>query len=95
LMQATFRDPEGMYYLSRQLAYLGKEDYALDMLGRAIDNGFYCYPAIVRDPWLDSLRASAEFSSLLRKSQQLHREAAAAFTASGGDAILGLRSGLE
>ncbi len=25
LMQATFRDPEGMYYLGRQLAYLRQE----------------------------------------------------------------------
>ena len=92
LMQATFRDPEGMYYMSRQLSYLGHEPYALDMLGRAIDNGFFCYPAMVRDPWLDNLRASPGFTALLRKSDQLHREAATAFLAAGGDALLGIRA---
>jgi len=29
----TFRDPEGMYYLARQLSYLGQESSALLMLG--------------------------------------------------------------
>jgi len=92
LMQATFRDPEGMYYMSRQLSYLGHERYALDMLGRAIDNGFFCYPAMVRDPWLDNLRASPGFTALLRKSDQLHREAATAFLAAGGDSLLGIHA---
>ena len=32
LMKATFRDPEGMYYLARQLSYLHEEGPALDML---------------------------------------------------------------
>jgi len=89
-MQATFRDPEGMYYLSRQLSYLGQEAWALDMLARAIDKGFFCYTAMVRDPWFDSLRASSQFTALLRKSHQLHREAASAFLAARGDSLLGL-----
>jgi TolB-like protein len=92
LLQATFRDPEGMYYLSRQLSYLGHEAWALDMLARAIDNGFFCYAAMVRDPWFDSLRASSIFTALLRKSHQLHRQAAAAFLAAGGDSLLGIRA---
>ena len=59
---------------------------------RTIDNGFFCYPAMVRDPWFDSLRASSIFTALLRKSHQLHREAAAAFLAAGGDSLLGIRA---
>ena len=90
LMQATFRDPEGMYYMARQFSYLGQETYALDMLARAIDNGFFCYAAMVRDPWFDSLRASSIFTALLRKSHQLHRQAASAFLAARGDSLLGL-----
>src|SRR6266852_8721717 len=92
LMQATFRDPEGMYYMSRQLSYLGAEAYALEMLGRAINNDFFCYPAMVRDPWFDGLRARSEFTALLRKSHQLHREAASDFLAAGGDSLLGIRA---
>lgn len=90
LRKATFRDPEGMYYLARQLSYLGQGAEALEMLSRAIEHGFFCYPAMVRDPWLDGLRGRPDFTELLRKSQQLHREASAVFLAAGGDTLLGM-----
>jgi len=92
MRRATFRDPEGMYYLARQFSYLGRAEEALEMLSRAIDHGFFCYPAMVRDPWLDSLRARPDFTELLRKSQQLHREASASFFAARGDTLLGIRA---
>jgi tetratricopeptide (TPR) repeat protein len=92
LMQATFRDPEGMYYLARQLGYLGEEERALEMLSRAIEHGFFCHQAMLRDPWLDSLRARTEFTALLNKAHQLHREALAAFLAGGGASLLGIHS---
>jgi len=92
LMQATFRDPEGMYYLARQFAYLDQVAPALEMLSRAIHGGFFCHPAMLRDPWLDSLRTRAEFKALLNKAQQLRREACAAFLAGGGDSLLGIHS---
>ena len=92
LMQATFRDPEGMYYLSRQLAYLRHEAQALDTLSRAIDNGFFCHQAMLRDPWLDSLRTRTEFTALLSKAHRLHREALTVFLATGGASLLGIHS---
>jgi non-specific serine/threonine protein kinase len=92
LRKGSFRDPEGIYYLSRQLSFLGEQDRALQTLSKAINNGFFCYPAMVRDPWLDSIRARSEFSTLLRHAHQLHREAASAFVAAGGDALLGIRT---
>jgi serine/threonine protein kinase/tetratricopeptide (TPR) repeat protein len=92
LMQATFRDPEGMYYLARQLGYLRKEAQALDMLSRAIDNGFFCHPAMLLDPWLDSLRARSEFTGLMSKAHQQHRDASTAFVAGGGASLLGIHS---
>ncbi|HMD10672.1 MAG TPA: protein kinase [Candidatus Acidoferrum sp.] len=88
--KSTFRDPEGVYYFARHLSYLRLEDDALETLARAIDGGFFCYPAMVRDPWLDPLRSRPEFTAIMRKCQQLHREAAAAFLTLGGDALLGL-----
>lgn len=92
LMQATFRDPEGMYYLARQLGYLGEQKRALDLLSRAIDNGFFCHQAMLRDPWLDALRGRHEFTALLNKALHLHREALTAFQAGGGAALLGIHS---
>ena len=92
LMQATFRDPEGMYYLGRQLAYLRYEAQALETLSRAVDSGFFCHQTMLRDPWLDSLRARKEFTVLLNKAHQLHREALTAFLAGGGASLLGIHS---
>ena len=92
LIQGTFRDPEGVFYLARQLAYLGQEAKALSVLSRAIDNGFFCYPAMVRDPWLDPLRGRVEFADLLRKAQQLHREAVRSFLSRAGDSLLGIQA---
>jgi len=56
----------------------------MGVLSRAIDNGFFCHSAMLRDPWLDSLRAQTEFTSLMSKVHQLQREASAAFVAGGG-----------
>jgi hypothetical protein len=92
LMKATFRDPEGMYYLARQLSYLREEAPALDMLSRAIDNGFFCHQAMLRDPWLDALRGRTDFAALVNKAHQLHREASSAFLAGGGASLLGMYS---
>jgi tetratricopeptide (TPR) repeat protein len=92
LRKATFRDPEGIYYLARQLSFLGEQEPALETLCRAINHGFFCYPAVVRDPWLDSIRTRPEFTALLRQANERQREALAAFVAGGGDSLLGLRS---
>jgi hypothetical protein len=62
------------------------------MLSRAIDNGFFCHQAMLRDPWFDSLRGRTEFTGLLSKAHQLHREASGAFVAGGGTSLLGMYS---
>lgn len=90
LTEATFRDPEGIYYLARQVSYLGQQAQALDLLSRSVKRGFFCYPAMVRDPWLDSLRGCQEFTGLLRTARDLHREALESFLTSGGDTLLGI-----
>lgn len=92
LRGATFRDPEGIYYLARQISYLGEQDWALETLSRTINQGFFCYPALVRDPWLDNIRTRPEFAALLAHANNLQREAVAAFVTGGGDTLLGLRA---
>ena len=66
---SDFMDPEGLFYAARQLAYLGHSDDALDALERATAGGFYCYPALVRDPWLDPVRALPRVAQTLRRSR--------------------------
>jgi eukaryotic-like serine/threonine-protein kinase len=87
--QSSFRDPEGLFYQGRQLAYQGEKPMALEMLARAVHKGFFCYPALLRDPWLDSLRGAPEFVDLLRHAQEMYRNAVRAFFELGGDTLLG------
>jgi len=85
----TFRDPEGLFYVARQAAWLGEPSWALELLARAIDNGYFCYAGMLRDPWLDSLRGMKEFIDVMHRAQDRHREAVSAFFALGGDLLLG------
>jgi serine/threonine protein kinase/tetratricopeptide (TPR) repeat protein len=90
LLKATFRDPEGLYYFARQLSYAGQREQALVLFRRAVEGGFCCYAAMVRDPWLDGLRAEREFSEILRMAHELHRKALQTFLDGGGEALLGV-----
>ena len=50
---SDFRDAEGLYYLARQLAYAGAAEEAMRLLERATGAGFWCYPLLASDEWLD------------------------------------------
>lgn len=91
LMGESFRDPEGWYYQARQLAYFSEAGRALKALSQTVDLGFFCYPAMVRDSWFDPMRANPEFAKILEKARSLHQEALNAFTAEGGESLLGIR----
>jgi DNA-binding winged helix-turn-helix (wHTH) protein len=85
-----FRDPEGLFYLARHLAHLKEKDAAVQLFQRVVRGGFCCYPAVARDPWLDSIRGLPEFAKLLRDARTKHREAEAAFERAKGDVTLGM-----
>jgi tetratricopeptide (TPR) repeat protein len=91
LMGDNFRDPEGWYHQARQLAYLSDAERALKALSRAVELGFCCYPPMVRDPWFDPMRGYPEFTQILNRARALHQEALNAFTAEGGESLLGVR----
>jgi serine/threonine protein kinase len=86
----NIHDPEGQYYAARHLAYLGDVESALSLLHGAVEDGFFCVPALTRDPWLDSLRATAEFAAIMRRAQARHRQAVISFLTAEGDRLLGL-----
>ena len=92
IVSSDFRDPEGLFYLSRHLAHLQEVDPALELLERVVASGFFCLPAMARDPWLDSLRKKAAFTKLLRRAKARHQEALSAFDRIGGDKVLGVLS---
>ncbi|PYT22774.1 MAG: hypothetical protein DMG57_34145 [Acidobacteria bacterium] len=86
----TFRDSEGLYYLARQLAFAGAQGVAIRALRESLELGYCCFPMVTRDPWLDSLRGSAEFNALVRAAEERYRESARAFLKAEGDRILGV-----
>lgn len=92
IVSSDFRDPEGLFYLSRHLAHLHELGPALDLFERVVASGFFCVPAMARDPWLDSLRKKPVFTKLLRRAEARHREAVAAFDRLGGNKVLGVPS---
>jgi hypothetical protein len=90
VVASDFRDPEGLFYLSRHLAHLQATDPALDLLARVVDGGFSCFPAMDRDPWLDPLRDKPAFTTLLRRAETHYRDAVAAFDRLEGSKILAI-----
>ena len=65
---------------------------ALNLFERVVAGGFFCFPAMAHDPWLDPLRKKPAFTKLLRQVETQHREAAAAFAELRGDKVLGVAS---
>ena len=91
LLAKKFRDLEGSYYWARNLARLEEPQRALQVLGEAVDQGYCCFPAMERDPWLEPLRAAPEFAAILRRAEQHYQEARSGFLEAGGEAVLGCR----
>ncbi len=81
--------PEEMFYSARCFAYLSQIDLALAILARAVDEGFFCYPTLISDPWLDSLRTNPEFERILQRALERHLGAVRGFVDAGGERILG------
>ena len=86
-----FRDPESVYVIARQFAYYGDSAAALALLASAVEEGYFCFSTMARDPWLDTLRADPAFTKILRHAEARHREALAAFLQANGDRLLGLK----
>lgn len=82
-------DPEASYYAARQLAFLGEKADALRLLQQAVERGFFSYPTLLSDSWLDSLRSDPQFAVILTYANQKHEHACAAFERSGGNLVLG------
>ncbi len=92
ILASDFRDPEALFYLTRHLAYLNEVEPAFDLFRRVVAGGFFCFPAMVHDPWLNPLRGRPAFEKPFGQAREEHGKAAAAFAGLQGDAVLGLRS---
>jgi hypothetical protein len=90
---ADFKDPEALFYAARHLAHLNEPNQAIELLERAVAGGFFCFPAMARDPWLDPLRKTPAFTKILGRAEAEHRQAANVFTERGGEKVLGVSVG--
>jgi DNA-binding winged helix-turn-helix (wHTH) protein/tetratricopeptide (TPR) repeat protein len=91
ILASDFRDPEGLFYLARHLAHLNEVGPALELFERVVAGGYFCFPAMAHDPWLDPLRKKPGFTKLLRRAEAQHKEAAAEFERAQGPKLLGRR----
>jgi DNA-binding winged helix-turn-helix (wHTH) protein/TolB-like protein len=65
-------DSEAIYKIAQAYTVLGDTASALRMLKHSIDNGFFAYPYLVKDPLLAGLRGQREFEVLLEKARTRH-----------------------
>jgi DNA-binding winged helix-turn-helix (wHTH) protein/tetratricopeptide (TPR) repeat protein len=90
ILSSAFSDPEALLYLTRHLAHLNQVDAALELFERVVGGGFFCFPAMSSDPWLDPLRKRSQFVTLIERAEQQHQVAAREFTRLEGNRILGI-----
>ena len=83
-----FPDPEGQYYSARCLAHLGYFEPAVDIFRRAVANGFFCFPWITRDPWLDPIRTDPHVVEAMREAERRWRDAEMKFHEHPGSRVL-------
>jgi hypothetical protein len=89
-LETGFHDPEGILFCARNLARVQDHHFALRLLDKTVDGGFYCSLPLVQDPWFDSVRADPDFIRILHRAEEKSREAAAAFRDAGGEPLLGI-----
>jgi hypothetical protein len=92
LLGRGFRDPEGFYFVMRNAARVGLPEVATRLLDYVVSQGYHCARAMRSDPWLERLRGRPDFEALLARAEDGRRNAAAAFRAGGGDALLGVET---
>jgi eukaryotic-like serine/threonine-protein kinase len=65
-------DGEGLYVLGRVYALLGEHHAALRTLEKAVERGFFAYPRLATDPFLESLRDHVAFQQVLARARARH-----------------------
>jgi eukaryotic-like serine/threonine-protein kinase len=90
LVDAGLTDAEVFHHWAGSLAAAGDQDGALNLLERAIAGGFHPASALMRDRRFDKVRATSDFRQLVRRADDLQREALEAFRAADGPRLLGL-----
>ncbi len=58
------------YYIGAAYALMGKKELAIEWLKKAADEGFPCFPAYEKDPYLNNIRTDPRFVSFLENLEK-------------------------
>ena len=72
LEQANITDSEAWYYWASNYALLGDSNGCIRALRRAVDGGYFNYPFMLTDFYLDSMRDDPEFQIILEQAKEKH-----------------------
>jgi len=72
-------DAELKYKMTQAYAVLGEKPAALHMLQHTVEGGFFCYPCLLSDPLLASIRSDPEFQRLAAEARERHEQFKAKF----------------
>jgi tetratricopeptide (TPR) repeat protein len=67
VLRTMKRDLQGSYHTASFYSFLGQSNDALDWLENAINRGFYAYPLMEVDPFLDNIRRGERFKKLMER----------------------------
>jgi len=70
--KANLVDAEAWYHFAGNYGLLGDRDGCIRALKRAVDGGFFNYPFMLSDSFLDSVRDDEEFLMILQEAQEKH-----------------------
>jgi len=71
---ANIVDAESWYHFAGNYGLLGDKDGCVRALQRAVDGGFFNYPFMLTDFFLDSVREDEEFKKILEEAREKHLE---------------------
>ena len=70
--QANISDAESWYHFAENYALLGDIEGCIRTLKRAVDGGYFNYPFMLTDFFLDSVRDEPEFQKILSEAKEKH-----------------------
>ena len=82
-------DPEAVFQEGWLLCDVGEHERGFEYLQRAVTKGYFVVPTLATWPQFDPLRDTPAFQSLLARAEEGRRHALDAFTAAGGNRLLG------
>jgi hypothetical protein len=83
-------DPEGRFWIARDLSNLYDVERALHFLTSALERNYGCHYALMHDEGFEPLRSHPGFDQLLLRAEIMNAEARKVFFDNGGGQLLGL-----